>query len=163
MGETHLKQRKMKRTVDEKLALSKPSRELLESLAVDCASKPSSDNTFQYAFALSKSDNPGELRYAIDILDGLVNEDYDHQVDCMYGAATAFYLLKEYEKARARCEAILRTNPDNRNTRELHLASIEGVEEETEKRKKKAAVEGTIAVGALGIALGVAGMLLSKK
>jgi len=64
---------------------------------------------------------------------------------------------------QARCEAILRSNPDSRNTKELHLASIESEEEENEKRMKRAAVEGTIAVGAVGLALGVAGMLLKRR
>ncbi len=100
MGKTKNKQYKMKKHIDEKLSLSRPSRDLLENLAVDCASKPSSDNTFQYAFALAKSDDPKELRYAVDILDGLVKEDYEHQVDCMYGAATALYLLQDFEGAR---------------------------------------------------------------
>ena len=102
MGVTQRKQRKMKKHVDEKLELSKPPRDLLENLAVECASKPSSDNTFQYAFALAKSDDPKELRYAVDILDGLVKEEYDHQIDCMYGAATALYLLEDYDNARVR-------------------------------------------------------------
>jgi hypothetical protein len=118
MGETQHKQRKMKNHMDEKLALSKPARELLENLAVDCASKPSSDNTFQYAFALAKSDDPKELKYAVDILDGLVKEDYEHQIDCMYGAATALYLLQDYEGARVRTirlDCIRFTNIRNSN------------------------------------------------
>mmetsp|Transcript_8632 Transcript_8632/g.10821 ORF Transcript_8632/g.10821 Transcript_8632/m.10821 type:complete len:164 (+) Transcript_8632:114-605(+) len=163
MGRTKNTQYKMKKHIDEKLSLSRPSRDLLENLAVECASKPSSDNTFQYAFALAKSDDPKELKYAVDILDGLVKEEYEHQVDCMYGAATALYLLQDFEAARARCEAILRTNPDSRNTKELHLASIEGEEEAKEKQLKKAAVEGTIGVAAVGLALGVAGLLLKKR
>ncbi len=100
MGVTQKKQRQMKEKIDEKLALSKPSRDLLENLAVECASKPSSDNTFQYAFALAKSSDPKELRYAVDILEGLVKEGYEYDVDCMYGAATAMYLLEDYEGAR---------------------------------------------------------------
>jgi fission 1 protein len=100
MGETQRKQRTMKKGTDEKLALSTPSRDLLENLAVECASRPSSDNTFQYAFALAKSNDAKELRYAVDILDGLVKEGYEHQVDCLYGAATALYLLNNFEEAR---------------------------------------------------------------
>lgn len=163
MGETKGKQRKTKKQLDEKLSLSQPSRDLLENLAVSCASKPSSDNTFQYAFALAKSTDAKELKYAVDILDGLVKEGYEHQVDCMYGAATALYLLQDYEEARKRCEAILRSEPDSRNIRELHLAIIEGMEEAKEKKMKKAAVESTIGVAAIGLVLGVAGMLLNKK
>jgi len=100
MGKTKGTQRKAKASIDEKLALSTPSRELLESLAVECASKPSNDNTFQYAFALAKSDNVRELEYAVSILDGLVKEQYEFQVDCMYGAATALYRLGDYDEAR---------------------------------------------------------------
>ena len=59
-----------------------------------------STQTFQYAFCLSKSPEPSELRYAVAMLDGLVKEGYEHQVDCMYGAACALYLLGDYDKAR---------------------------------------------------------------
>mmetsp|Transcript_21783 Transcript_21783/g.25939 ORF Transcript_21783/g.25939 Transcript_21783/m.25939 type:complete len:164 (+) Transcript_21783:50-541(+) len=163
MAITKGKQRKAKEALDEKLSLSQPSRDLLETLAVDCASKPSPDNTFQYAFALSKSDNEAELKYAVTILDGLVKEGYEHQVDCMFGAATALYLLGEFEEGRARCEAILRTNPSNRDTAETHLACIEAAEAERERKAKRAAVEGTIGMAAVGLAVGVAGLLLKKR
>ena len=86
--------------LDMKLEASLPRREILESLAVECASNPSPDNTFQYAFCLSKSSQDSELKYAIKILDSLVKEGYDYQLDCMYGAATALYLLREYKEAR---------------------------------------------------------------
>ena len=62
-----------------------------------------------------------------------------------------------------KCEAILRSNPDSRDTKELHLATIEGAEEMKERKLKKAAVESTIGVAAVGLALGVAGMLLKRK
>ena len=99
MAVTKVKQRKSKEVLDDKLRLSTPSRVLLEKLAIDCASKPSPDNTFQYAFALSKSDNQAELKYSCTILDGLLKEGYEHQVDCMYGAATEYYLLGNFEEA----------------------------------------------------------------
>ncbi len=88
------------RQIRTKLELAQPSRELLEELAVACAKDPNPDNTFQYAFCLSKSNERSELRYAVTILDGLVKEGYEHQVDCMYGSATALYLLEEYDQAR---------------------------------------------------------------
>eukprot|EP01083_Nonionella_stella_P017853 49998_1 len=163
MGKTKGTQRRAKASIDEKLSLSKPDRDLLESLAVECASQPSSDNTFQYAFALAKSDNAQELEYAVSILDGLVKENYQHQLDCMYGAATALYLLGKYDEARVRCEAIIRSNPDNRTTAELHLACIEGAEDAKDKEIKQKAVEGTIGVAAVGLALGLAGMLLKRR
>jgi fission 1 protein len=130
---------------------------------VECASKPSQDNTFQYAFALGKSDNKRELEYAVSILDGLVKEQYEHQIDCMYGAATALYRLQQYPDARNRCEAILRVYPDHVNTKELHLACIQGEELAQEQKIKRAAIEGTVGVAAIGLALSVAGMMLGKK
>lgn len=101
MGTTENRQKEAKRDLDHKLALSTPDRQLLEELAVQCATKPSQASTFQYAFALSKSSEPSELRYAVNMLDSLVVEGkFEHQVDCMYGAATALYLLGDYEEAR---------------------------------------------------------------
>jgi len=100
MGETKNTQQQSKRDLDEKLRLSTPSREVLEELAVACAKDPSPDNTFQYAYALSKSSEKSELRYAVTILDGLVQEGYEHQIDCIYAVATALYLLGDYEASR---------------------------------------------------------------
>jgi fission 1 protein len=162
MGETKTTGRKAKAHVDEKLAMSVPSHQLLEELAAECASNPSLDNTFQYAFALCKSDSQSELKYAVTILDGLIKE-YRHQVDCMYGAATALYLLGKYDEARSRCEAILRSKPDMRDVAELHAACIIAMEDEQEAKMKEAAVKGTIGVAAVGLAIGIAGMLLSKR
>jgi len=163
MGVTKGKQRKLKKTMDEKLSLSSPPRELLESLAVECASKPSSNSTFQYAFALAKSDDVNELKYAVSILDGLVNEGYEHEVDCMYGAATALYLMEDFEGARKKCEDILRSHPENRNTAELHLACIEAVEDQRDKKVKRVAVESTIGVAVLGVAMTAASLMLKRR
>ena len=102
MGTTVKAQREAKQELDHKLSLSKPDRALLEELAVACAKDPSPEANFQYAFALSKSTEPSELRYAVSILDGLVANGFEHQVDCMYGAATALYLLGDYDEARVR-------------------------------------------------------------
>ncbi len=100
MGVTKHTQKQTKADLDDKLLLARPDRQILEDLAIACAKSPSQDNTFQYAFCLSKSSERSELRYAVQILDGLVKEGYEHQVDCMYGSACALYLLKEYEKSR---------------------------------------------------------------
>ena len=100
MGQTKNAQKTAKAELDNKLLLARPDRQILEDLAIACAKSPSQDNTFQYAFCLSKSSERSELRYAVQILDGLVNEGYEHQVDCMYGAACALYLLGDYEKSR---------------------------------------------------------------
>jgi fission 1 protein len=116
----------------------------------------------QYAFALSKSSEPSELRYAVSMLDGLVAEGFEHQTDCMYGAATALYLLGDYEEARSRAEAILRTNPQARFAKELHLAAIEGEEEQKREQLKKAAVGSVAAAAVVGL-IGVATVMLQKK
>lgn len=100
MGTTINRQKAAKADMDQKLALSRPDRALLEELAVVCATKPSQEATFQYAFALSKASEPSELRYAASILDSLVVDGFEHQVDCMFGAATALYLLGDFDEAR---------------------------------------------------------------
>mmetsp|Transcript_47224 Transcript_47224/g.142993 ORF Transcript_47224/g.142993 Transcript_47224/m.142993 type:complete len:163 (-) Transcript_47224:134-622(-) len=160
---TKQSQKVARRDLDEKLRLSTPDRGLLEDLAVACASDPSPDKTFQYAFALSKSRQESELRYAVTILDSLVKEGYEHQIDCMYGSATALYLLGEFKEARSQCEAILRSKPDSRTAAELHLASIDAVEEEEERRSKQIAIGGSAAVAVLGAAVAIGGMLLQKR
>lgn len=120
MGTTTNRQKEAKKDLDHKLALSTPDRQLLEELAVKCATEPSSATTFQYAFALSKSTEPSELRYAVNMLDSLVVEGkFEHQVDCMYGAATALYLLGDYDEARV---SVARTN--SRDERKIKFLTV---------------------------------------
>jgi len=145
-----MKFRQIRKALDEKLEMSAPRRETLESLAVECASDPSPNNTFQYAFCLAKSSQENELKYAIKILDSLVKEGYEHQLDCMYGAATALYLLGKYKQARIRCENILRSHPDHTGAKELHIACIDGAEQEKERQATKIAAIGTTAVAVAG-------------
>ena len=99
MGTTVNRQKAAKADMDQKLALSRPDRALLEELATAVSKTPGSQQaTFQYAFALAKSE-PSELRYAVNMLDGLV-EGFEHQIDCMFGAATALYLLGDFDESR---------------------------------------------------------------
>jgi len=101
MGKTANRQKAAKAEMDHKLSLSQPDAALLEELAIACSKNPGSQEaTFQYAFALSKSPEASELRYAVNMLDGLVVEGFEHQIDCMFGAATALYLLGDFEEAR---------------------------------------------------------------
>mmetsp|Transcript_33970 Transcript_33970/g.50917 ORF Transcript_33970/g.50917 Transcript_33970/m.50917 type:complete len:160 (+) Transcript_33970:560-1039(+) len=158
MRTTKSKQRSIRRQLDEKLVLSTPQQDLLEDLASKCTSDPNSDNTFQYAFALSKSRDKSELQYAISMLDSLVKNGYEHQVDCMFGSATAHYLLEEYDDARILCEAILRTRPENEAAAQLHTASVSAKDDREEKMARDIAIGGTAAVAAVGLAL-----LLGKK
>ena len=101
MGETKTSRKVIRAELDRKLLLSPPSRELLEELAIACSKDPTDpDATFQYAFALSRSPQHSELRYAVSMLDSLVADGYQHQIDCMYGAAVALYLLGDFDDAR---------------------------------------------------------------
>lgn len=101
MAVTQNRQKVAKTELDQKLILSRPQRELLEELAIECSKDPKNQQaTFQYGFALSKSNEASELRYSIGLLDSLVVNGFEHQLDCMYGSAIALYLLHEYEEAR---------------------------------------------------------------
>jgi fission 1 protein len=101
MGMTKAAQKQIREEFDRKLGMSQPNRQLLEELAIACGKDPTnSDALFQYSFAMSRSTERSELRYAVTILDGLVKQGYEHQLDCAYGAATALYLLGDYAEAR---------------------------------------------------------------
>jgi fission 1 protein len=162
MGHTNARQKQAKEELDNKLQLSTPSRELLEELAIACSKNGTPESSFQYAFALSKSNVPSELRYAVTILDGLVHDGFEFQVDCMYGAATALYLLGDYQETRDRCEAILRSHPESRVAKELHLAAIESEDRRQIEQAKKAALNGVVAAAAVGVAAGVLSLILKK-
>jgi len=167
MGATKNRQKQAKAELDQNLKLGRPNRQILEDLAIVCAKNPSQDNTFQYAFCLSKSSERSELRYAVEILDGLVKEGYEHQLDCMYGSACALYLLGDYEIARLRAENILRSHPESRIARELHLSSIESVEQGKKQKMKEVAIgSATVAVVGLipiGLAAGIAWVMMGKR
>lgn len=62
---------------------------------------------------------------------------------------------------QARCEAILRTRPESRLASELHLASIAAEEQQEQERVQKIAI-GTGAAVAVGLAAGVASLLLKR-
>jgi hypothetical protein len=64
---------------------------------------------------------------------------------------------------QTRCEAILRTNPNARYAKELHLAAIEGEEQRQQKQMKQAAVGGVATAAAVGLAAGVLSLLMSKR
>ena len=156
-------QQESKQHVDEVLQLASPSREVLEELAVACAKEPCPDNTFQYAFALSKSTEKSELRYSLTILDGLIAEGYGYDMDCCYAAATALYLLGDYDEAKTRCETILKSHPEHPIAVELHRASMESIEQQNVEKLKQTAIGGTAAVAVLGVMAGVASMIMSNQ
>ena len=64
---------------------------------------------------------------------------------------------------KTRCEQILRSRPESRAAAELHLACMESKEQEETKKLKDAAIGSAVAVTAVGVAAGIATMLLSKR
>jgi len=62
-----------------------------------------------------------------------------------------------------RTENILRSHPESRLARELHLASIESKEERDRRKMREAAIGGVSAAAAVGVAAGIASILLSKR
>jgi len=64
-------------------------------------------------------------------------------------------------RAQAKCEAILRSEPDNSNAEELHLACVHSQDER--KRKEDIAVGGGVALAGIGLAVGLLGMVLGGK
>lgn len=149
--------------IDSKLKDAAPEQETLEALAVKCASSPSPDNTFQYAFCLTKSKSADERRYAITILDNLIKEGYEHQLDCIYGSAIASYLNKKYDDARKKCESILRSQPEHGPAAELHLACLDAIQEQEAKTIEKVVVGSSAAIAGVGLVLGIAGLVFGKK
>jgi hypothetical protein len=63
---------------------------------------------------------------------------------------------------QARCEAILRSQPNARIAKELHLASIEAEEEHQREQIKQAAVGSVAVAAAIGVVAGIA-MLMKKR
>jgi hypothetical protein len=63
---------------------------------------------------------------------------------------------------QARCEAILRTNPESRIAKELHLASIEAEEMKKQEQLKQAAIGSVAAAVGVGLVAITAALLTSK-
>ena len=62
-----------------------------------------------------------------------------------------------------RAENILRSHPESRLARELHLSSIESLEQRDKQKMKEAAI-GSVAVAAtVGAVAGIASLLLTKR
>jgi cation transporter-like permease len=62
-----------------------------------------------------------------------------------------------------RTENILRSHPESRLARELHLASIEAKEQEDKRKVRDAAIGGVTAAAAVGLAAGVVSLLLTRR
>ena len=56
----------------------------------------------------------------------------------------------------------MRSLPENRLASELHLASIESQEQKEAKKLKDTAIGSAVAVAAVGVAAGVASLLLKR-
>jgi 3-hydroxy-3-methylglutaryl CoA synthase len=75
---------------------------------------------------------------------------------------TFFVLSRLVLHQQSRCESILRTQPNARFAKELHLACIEADEEKKREQLKQAAVGSLAAAAVVGV-IGIASMLLAKK
>ena len=62
-----------------------------------------------------------------------------------------------------RAENILRSHPESRLARELHLSSIEALEQSEKQKMKEAAIGGVAVAAAVGAAAGIASLLLTKR
>lgn len=57
----------------------------------------------------------------------------------------------------------MRSHPESRLARELHLSSIESSEQEDKRKMKEAAIGGVTIAAAVGVAAGIASLLLTKR
>lgn len=64
---------------------------------------------------------------------------------------------------QTRCESILRSNPNARFAKELHLASIEGFEQHQSKQMKEVAVGGVAVAAGIGLVAGLASLLMKRR
>lgn len=78
------------------------------------------------------------------------------------GRLPLFLLVDSRHHCQARCEAILRSQPNARIAKELHLASIEAEEEHQREQLKQAAVGSVAVAAAIGVVAGIA-MLMKKR
>jgi len=86
--------------------------------------------------------------------------------DCLPVANILFLLMfspPKLSRFQFRAENILRSHPESRLARELHLSSIEAIEQEEKKRMKEAAIGGVTVAAAVGVAAGIASLLLAKR
>lgn len=85
---------------------------------------------------------------------------------CVIPSLTKFQLFLPFfflSFFQLRCENILRSHPESRLAKELHLASIEAKEQHDKRKLKEAAIGGVTAAAAVGVAAGIASLLLSKR
>lgn len=137
------------------------SPNIIAALAIEYNDNNTPDTTFQYALALCKSDVASERRYGIGLNEQLIKFNYAHPNDCLYSSSIGYYLLEDFQNARRCAEAVIASQPDDANAREVFLAASQALDIE-EQRKNVAVGSGVAALG-LGIAIGVAGILIGKK
>lgn len=65
--------------------------------------------------------------------------------------------------SQLRAENILRSHPESRSAREIHLSSIEASEQRDKQKMKEAALGGVTVAAAVGVAAGIASLLLTKR
>jgi len=95
-----------------------------------------------------------------------IESDLGAGIDDCLPVANIFLLMfspPKLSRFQFRAENILRSHPESRLARELHLSSIEAIEQEEKKRMKEAAIGGVTVAAAVGVAAGIASLLLAKR
>lgn len=72
------------------------------------------------------------------------------------------YLITISHLQQIRCEAILRSQPQLRMAKELHLASLDAQEEKEIRKMKQTAAASVGVAAAIGVVAGVASLLMKK-
>lgn len=83
-------------------------------------------------------------------------------IDEEFTAYSHDFLVFPLSRNKTRCEAILRNQPQSRVAKELHLASMEAQEDREVKRMKQTAVASVGVAAVVGVAAGIAGLLMKK-
>ena len=144
-----------------KLRLEVSPRTLIHSSALAYNDNATPDNTFTYAYALSRSSVESDRRHGISLFSQLIASNYPAALDCLYSQALAHYQNNDYSAARACAEAILRSSPDHAAARQVHLAAVAVVDKQ--ERDVNIAVGTSAVVMGIGLVVGIATILLTKK
>jgi len=148
---------------DEQLKFSEIDAVILDGHIQKFNSNPNDvDTRFEYALALSRSNDVNNKRIAIRHFYSLsCCEKYSK--DAIYYLAVQHYQLKEYERARTYVEGLYKANPDSPQIKNL-FAAVTQRHNEDRKRKEKESADfntGAAVIGAAAALIG--GIFLMKK
>jgi hypothetical protein len=150
-----------RKDLEMKLSLEVSPRTLIHSTALAYNENPTPDNTFSYAYALSRSSVEADRRFGISLFSQLIGTQYSHALECLYSQSLAHYQNGDFAAARACAESILRSSPDHVAARQVHLASVDVIDKN--ERDMNIAVGTSAVVMGISLVVGIASMLLSKK